>query len=176
VWLIILCSWNPGLLPTCCCKTCVDGSQLSYSSSESPQAVLGQCNFKAFILQRLTTVLLSAIFHRQHGTSCALVKCKILWQWQCEPASIKIAHYCTHTCHQGLAVAHSVCDCCGSCTMKCEVVLPTVAAVHRSFELSIGALGHGWLGCLRRQWALMCSQSQNRHILFFWCMVTCVGI
>jgi len=65
---------NPWLLPTCCCKTCVGDSQLSYRSSESPQAVLFQCNFKPFILPRRTTVLLSAIFHRQHGTSCALLK------------------------------------------------------------------------------------------------------
>jgi len=35
--------------------------------------------------------------------------------------------------------------------MKCEVALATVAAEHRSFEFSIGALGHGWLGFLRRQ-------------------------
>jgi len=122
---------KPGLLPMCGCKSCVNGSQLSYRSSKSPQAVLGQCNFKAFIQQRWTSVSLPAIFLRQHGTSCALVKCKILQQWQCKPASFKIAHYCTHTCHQVLAVAHSVwllwqlyhevwscVSYCGCCTQK----------------------------------------------------------
>jgi len=38
--------------------------------------------------------------------------------------------------------------------MKCEVALAAVTAVHRSFEFGIRALGHGWLGCLHRQWSL----------------------
>jgi hypothetical protein len=172
---MILHSWNPGLLPMCCCETCVGDSQLSYRSSESPQAVLCLCNFKPFILQRQISVSLSAIFRRQHGISRALVKCKILRQWQCKLASIKIAHYWTETCGQGLAVAHSMwllwkmyCEVwcclsyCGCCTQKVWIYC--------------WAMGHGWLGCLHRRWALMCPRSQNRHILFFWHMVTCVGI
>jgi len=84
------------------------GSQLSYRSSESPRTPLVQCHFKPFILYRWTTVSLSAVFHTQHQTACSLVKCKILRQSQCKLTSIKIAHYCTHTCRPALAATHSV--------------------------------------------------------------------
>jgi len=58
-----------------------------------------------------------------------LVKCKILRQSQCKLTSIKIAHYCTHTCHPALAATHSVwllwqlyCEVC-SCFSCCTQIL-----------------------------------------------------